>query len=80
MLCRAKATLMTLLAVGLLAGCATPAPVGLPPASLAQACAEPPAAVHTNGELGDYILALKDALRGCAAQVDGLRSWLGAQK
>lgn len=78
--CRAKATVMSLLAAGLLSGCATVPTVGLPPASLAQACAEPPAAVHTNGELGDYILALKDALRGCAAQVDGLREWLGAQK
>lgn len=78
--CRGKATLMTLLAAGLLGGCATVEHAGLPPASLAQACAEPPAAVHTNGELGDYILALKDALRGCAAQVDGLKAWLDAQK
>jgi hypothetical protein len=80
MLCRAKATVMTLLLAGLLAGCATVEQVGMPPASLAQACVEPPATVHTNGEVGDYVLALKSALRGCAAQVDGLGAWIAAHQ
>lgn len=72
-----------LLIVGLmlcLSGCATPSAPSivrvLPPAALAETCQEPIPALQTNGELVSYVLALKSALSGCAAQVDALRAWM----
>ena len=69
---------IALLAVCLLGGCATPAPQivrVVPPAALLQTCAEPAGGVKTNGELADYLLALKSALSGCNLQLTALQQW-----
>lgn len=72
-----------LLAVCLLAcgGCATltktaPPVVIVPPADLTQVCQEPAGSVQTNQELATYLLDLRDALRGCNAQLSSLRDWI----
>lgn len=73
-----SSSLMTLLVVGTLAGCASlaPRPVRiLPPAELSQACEEPAGGPQTNGELAQYALALRDALRGCNRRLEALREW-----
>lgn len=73
----------TLAIAGLLAccGCTTlhsqsPPVVIDPPADLVQACAEPAGSVGTNQEVSVYLLDLRDALRGCNAQLSSLRDWL----
>lgn len=78
-----RSSLKTLALVGLLAcgGCATlthtaPPVVIVPPADLTQACQEPAGSVQTNQELATYLLDLRDALRGCNAQLSSLRGWI----
>lgn len=73
----------TLVILGLLAccGCTTlhsqsPPVVIMPPADLTQDCAEPAGSVGTNQEVSIYLLDLRDALRGCNAQLGALRGWL----
>jgi hypothetical protein len=73
---------MCLLACG---GCTTltktsPPVVIEPPADLSQACQEPGGDVSTNQGMAVYLLDLRDALRGCNAQLQSLRDWLAAQK
>lgn len=70
--------LITFLAVWALAGCAAMRVVPvriLPPPELSQACEEPAGGPQTNGELAQYALALRDALRGCNRRLEALREW-----
>ena len=46
-----------------------------PPADLTQDCQEPAGSVGTNQEVSVYLLDLRDALRGCNAQLGALRKW-----
>ena len=54
----------------------SPPAVIAPPADLVQDCAEPAGSVGTNQEVSVYLLDLRDALRGCNAQLGALRDWL----
>lgn len=67
----------SLLATLLLASCAavTPPQRVLPPLDLLQDCNEPPAMVGNNGQLAEYALNLRDALRGCNRDKAALREW-----
>ena len=67
-----------ILALALLAGCsALPKPGAiLPPATLLADCPEPPAVFTTNGELADYALELRTALRLCNNDKAALREWI----
>lgn len=67
----------SLLATLLLASCAavTPPQRILPPIDLLQDCNEPPLQITTNGQLSEYALALRDALRGCNRDKAALREW-----
>lgn len=72
-----------LVAVMVMACCActtlhsqSPPVVIVPPADLTQDCAEPAGSVGTNQEVSVYLLDLRDALRGCNAQLGALRAWL----
>lgn len=56
----------------------SPPVVIVPPADLTQDCAEPAGSVGTNQEVSVYLLDLRDALRGCNAQLGALRDWLKA--
>lgn len=75
---RSSKRLLTLVAALMLAGCAAvpKTEVVRPPAPLLQPCEEPAQAVKTTRDMVTYLLDLRDALRGCAAQVEALRSWV----
>jgi hypothetical protein len=67
-----------LLSALLMASCAAVTPTStklLPPASLLADCPAPAPTVSTNGELVDYILALRGALRLCNDDKAALREW-----
>ena len=71
-------TPVMLLSALLLASCAavtSPTTKLLPPASLLADCPAPTATVGTNGELADYILTLRNALRLCNNDKSALREW-----
>lgn len=77
---RSSKRLLTLLSILALAGCASAPPVVKvqviqPPADLTQACQEPAQAVQTTRDMVTYLLDLRDALRGCNAQLESLRQW-----
>ena len=57
-----------------LAGCGA-APLQRPPEDALQPCQEPVQTVKTNADLAQYTLALRGALRACAAQVEAIREW-----
>lgn len=71
----ASKCLLTLAAALVLSSCATATVPHPPPAELYAPCAEPVLGGRTNGDVGNYVLALKDALRGCAASVDAWTEW-----
>jgi hypothetical protein len=57
---------------------ASPPVVLAPPADLTQTCQEPAGSVQTNQGMAVYLLDLRDALRGCNAQLGALRAWVTA--
>lgn len=82
-----RKALLALLAVCLLAcgGCttltrATPPVVLAPPDALVQDCAGPAGSVQTNQEMAVYLLDLRDALRGCNANLRAIRDWVASSR
>jgi hypothetical protein len=68
---------VALLGAVALSGCATVVPPAkiLPPVELLQDCAEPAQGFKTNGEMAEYLLDLRSALRGCNVDKQALRVW-----
>lgn len=75
--------LLTFVLASLVAGCAVAPAIKVvpvtPPAPLIETCQEPAQAVKTTRDMVTYLLDLRDALRGCAAQVEAIQSWVKAQ-
>lgn len=67
------------LVTGLLVGCSviptSKVPVELPPTALLQECPIPEATVATNGQLAQWALSLKYALKLCNDDKAALREW-----